>query len=218
MLFKIFLLLGFLASAFIFFQLVKDDIKLVSLRIKEETILDMFFLISIGSVVGARFVYLVSHFDQFGANPLTILLVTYFPGLSWNGALLGGTLFLWRFLKGRNILKMRIFDLATLSLFPILLMSYLGSLKLVEFFIFAAVVAVMVIYYNNPRRFGIRLNFPGAFFMIFVVTFSLVHLALDFATGDRVLVKLLTVEQFLSIGIFVIGLFFLLRGLMKDYV
>lgn len=216
MLFKAFLLIGFLASAFTFFRLVKEDIKLVSLRVKEETILDMFFLISLGSLVGARFLYLATHFGQFGLNPLKILLITYFPGYSWSGALVGGILFLWRFLKGKNMVSWRIFDLATLSVFPMLLLSFAGNLKFIEFSIFAVVALSFIILYNNPRRFPPRLNFPGVFFTAFLAIFSLVHLALDFARGDKTLVKLLTVEQILGIIVFVFGLFFFIRGIIKE--
>ena len=110
----------------------------------------------------------------------------------------------------------RIFDLVTLSIFPSLLLGLVGSLKFVEFAIFTVVALGFTILYNNPRRFPLRLNFPGVFFTTFLAIFSLVHLALDFARGDKVLVKLLTIEQTLSIAIFVFGLFFFMRGIIKE--
>lgn len=219
MLFKILLLAGFLTSVFTFFKLVRDDIKLVSLSIQDAAIFDMFFLTSLGAVLGARLIYYIEHFSQFGANPLKFFLITYFPGLSWSGAILGGSFFLWWFLKKKNILRIRIFDLAVLSALPIILLGLLGSLALWQFLVFTILTIVFFAYYGNPRRFLLRLNFPGIFFLVFLMVSSLLNLVVNFAIGHPFLINLLTLEQILNLAILLVAIYsFLRKAIGREYI
>lgn len=175
----------------------------------------MFFLTSLSGLIGARFLYVITHFSDFGVNPFRLFLFTHFPGLSFWGAVLGGTMLLFWFLKKKTMLRARIFDLAILSFLPAVILGYLGDKQFLLALLFIAVFILLVRIYRAPSTWTI--NFPGVFFLIFLIVFSISQFVLDFAKDDRTLVKLVSVEQIISIVVFLFTLYFLARGLRQGH-
>lgn len=221
---KLFLLLGFLSSLFLFFKLTKDDIKLVSLRVREETIFNIFFASTVGAILGARVFYVATHFEKFGLSPLKWFLFTHFPGLSFLGAILGLEISLWWILKKTNLSIARIFDLATLSFGPVIILGFLGSRLFIEAAIFLFLQLILFKIYRWAAIFSLpgtrqvwRLNSSGLIFLIFLLFFSFFWFLLDFIRkNDKILVNLLTIEQLVSLLIFFIALWFFLKRVKKQ--
>lgn len=217
MLSKLILLFGFLASLFLFFKLVRDDIKLISLRIREEAIFDIFLLVSFGALLGARVFYVVFHFEKFGLSFLKWFLFTHFPGLSFFGGILGAGISLWWILKKRNLLRARLFDLAVLSSGPAIILGLLSVGRLIEAIIFLFLSIGLFRIFYSAVIFSRRLNSPGLISLIFLSVFSLSFFTLDFTRGnDKILMKALTLEQLSSLIIFILAFGFFIRGVKKQ--
>lgn len=196
MFFIIFATIGFIISAFLFFRMARDDIKLLSLRLSDETIFDIFFLTSLAAVLGARLVYVAAHFPDFENNPFKMIVFTHFPGLSFIGGIIGGFIFLTWFLKRKNIFNVRILDLAALSSLPFIILGFLGKQNFLWFGIFI-VLAILLFRIYKMRRVTI-LSFLAVSSIFQVVS-----------------TRLLTLEQAVSIIILLFVVFFFVRGLKK---
>lgn len=207
---KILYIASLLGGLFIFYKLVKDDIKLISLKITENTIFDIFLFTTLFSIVGGRLMYVISHPGAFALTPLNFILIPYYPGFSLVGAvaLAFGSLFL--LLKKKRIMKLRIFDLATLSMLPIFIIGFLGKL---EAFVFIILSAFLISIYRNPIAFS-RLNFQGAILAIFLLVYSFVEF-LSILIRTR---ELLTPELILAIIIFIFASFLITRGFVRGYI
>lgn len=224
MLFKLLFTIGFIASLFTFFKLAKDDIKLISLRISEHQIFDIFFLTSIAALLGARLLYVVTHFWQFEVNIFKLVLFTHFPGLSLTGGVLVALGFLWWYLQKKNFLKARIFDLATLASLPVIVLGFLGNYQFYQALLFILLSVILVRIYYKARPFDKHLNFTGVITLIFVIVLSVSGFVFNFAKGDGVLLKLflkedkfllLTIEQVINIIIFILTTALFIRGLNR---
>lgn len=204
MLFRALLIVGFTSSAFLFFRITREDIKLLSLRLRDEIIFDIFFLTTLSVLIGARIVYVAAHFGEFEGNPFKIILFTHFPGLSLIGGILGGVIFLRWFLKGKNILNARLFDSMVLSSLPLLVVGFLGK----QNFLVAGIFIILAIFLFRIYRTPLfpRLNFPGAISLSFLSVSSIVAF---------ISTRLLTSEQVISIIVLIFTLFFFTRGLRK---
>lgn len=200
MLFRALLIVGFIASAFLFFRMTREDIKLLSLRLRDETIFDIFFLTSLAVLVGARIVYVASHFGDFGINLLKILVFTHFPGFSLMGGFLGGFIFLRWFLKRKNILRARIFDLIALSALPLIILGFLGAKLLWEATIFFVLLLFLFRVYKT--RFLEKLNFQGLPSLALLIVVAMV----SFRT------TLLTAEQIISIIVLLFAVTLFIKG------
>ena len=77
----VFLVLGFLAGAFVLWK----NIKLTSY--KEEEIFDSLFIGILGALLGGRLLYVILNFEKFGFDILRFILINGYPGLSMFGAL-----------------------------------------------------------------------------------------------------------------------------------
>ncbi len=226
MFFKPLFIFGFLASLFLFFRLIKDDIKLISLRITEETIYNIFFVSTFGAILGARIFYVAIHFEKFGISPFKWFLFTHFSGLSFFGAVLGVGIFLWWILGKTKLLRARIFDLATLSSGPVIILGFLGLGRFMEAAIFLFLQAFLFRIYYSAVTFSLpgtrqawRLNSSGLIFLIFLLFFSLSWFVLDFIReNDKILMNLLTIEQLASLSVFTIALWFFLKRAKKQKV
>lgn len=225
MLFKFSFLLGFIFSLFIFFKLTRDDIKLISLKLTDHAIFDMFFATSIASLVGARALFVISNFSNFSWEPLKIILFTHYSGLSFLGAVVGGVIFLFLYLRKKHILKARIFDIAALSCLPVIILGYLGSYHLFQALFFLIFAVFLIKAYSRVPAWRM-FNFTGGIaltFLIFVCLFTFITLvAALFAKESGSLVKLLTAQNILSIVIpvilLIVSIVLFVRGVKRGYI
>ncbi|MBI2612130.1 prolipoprotein diacylglyceryl transferase [Candidatus Gottesmanbacteria bacterium] len=106
--FGLFLALGFILSSFVVFYFGREDLK-------EEEYMDAFVYSSLMALFGARLMYVLTHFADFGGNILRYIVVREEPGLSLFGGLLGGTIFLWYYTKRRKIEFIRLADIFSVA-------------------------------------------------------------------------------------------------------
>lgn len=211
MLDSILLAIGWLSSLYIFYKLVRDDVKLISLKLTESVIFDMFLSTFLVSILGGRAIFVISNLSSFPISPLNFILIPYHPGLSVTGTVSAGLIFLLVFLKRKHILKIRIFDLAALSALPIFVLGFLGKLHLIEMLVFAILSFFLVRSYKDPMAFP-RINFQGSILSIFLAVYSLV-IFVGFVPK-----KLLTLDSLLAIITFTFAIYLLGRGLIKGYI
>lgn len=198
--FKLLFPIGFILSLFVFFKTMREDIKLISLRLREETIFDMFFQTAIGALIGARFLFVATHIAHFGLNPLKLILFTHFPGLSPMGGVLGGTVSLIWFLRRQGFPLWRVLDLAALSAMPIVILGFFGNLRYIEGTVLTAFGSLLFFFYQKPTKLPARLHFEGVYFVTFLLFFSVSDFLLDFGGGNaRIL---------LDGSVFLVALFF----------
>lgn len=117
----VFLVLAFLAAAFVFWK----NLKLTSY--KEEEIFDGLFISILGGLFGARLVYVLLNFDQFGFSILRFLLINGYPGLSIFGALVGSFITMVIFARPRKISVLDLAEYIVSPLFLALSISKVGS-------------------------------------------------------------------------------------------
>jgi phosphatidylglycerol:prolipoprotein diacylglycerol transferase len=102
--FGVFLLLSFLLGFFVIWRIIR------LYDIDQEKIIDLSLLIFIGSIIGARIFFVLTHLPQFN-SVLSILDILRSPGLSFWGGLVGGIIAL---IFGSRRLKLRIWQAADL--------------------------------------------------------------------------------------------------------
>lgn len=106
--FGFFLALSFLFSTFIVWKYAREELK-------EEEYLDAYLYTSIAALVSSRFIYIILHFNDFGANILKYIVVRETPGLSLLGGLLGGFVFLFWYSKKSKENFLKLLDLFSLA-------------------------------------------------------------------------------------------------------
>lgn len=214
---KLALSVGIILALYIFSRLIRDDIKLIPLKLNEEKIFDMFFVTLFGILIGARVLYILSHVRDFGINPLKMILLIHFPGLSFIGGVMGGTLALYLLLRHLGSTNLRVFDLATLAFLPAVFLSFASQIKLYPIQVVVLVVLsfLLIKIYRTPLSFR-RFNFQGMMFLSFILACSFLSLVTSFAKGDNSLIKLVNIEQISAILTFIISLYFLVVKIIKS--
>ncbi|KXK10572.1 MAG: Prolipoprotein diacylglyceryl transferase [Microgenomates bacterium OLB23] len=117
----VFLVLAFLAAAFALWR----NIKLTSH--KEEEIFDGLFVTILGAFLGARVVHVLLNFEKFGFDIMKFILVNGYPGLSLFGALLGGFITLFLFMRSRKVSVVELSEYVVPPLFLALTIAKVGS-------------------------------------------------------------------------------------------
>lgn len=119
--FGIFLVLAFFWSTYLLWKLVQLT------PYREEDVFDTMFMSLFVGLVVSRIVYVVGHFGDFGLQPLRILLVNGYPGMSLHG-LLVGFLGMFAFVARRKKMKAReMLDYLSPALLTGLAVGSLGS-------------------------------------------------------------------------------------------
>lgn len=119
--FGLFLLLSFLVGFFVVWRIVR------LYEIDSEKIVDLSLLIFIGSIIGARTFFILTHWPQFN-NFLRIIDLLRYPGLSFWGGFIGGVLMLLVFAKRLKLRVWQAADLITVGLFIALSLGSIGCL------------------------------------------------------------------------------------------
>lgn len=119
--FGIFLVLAFFWGSFLLWR----NIRLTAY--KEDDMFDGLFLSLIGALFFGRLVYVALNFGDFGFNFLKFLLINGYPGLSLYGALLGGAVTLFFYLRSKKVEFLSVVDGWVSPLLVALAVGKLGS-------------------------------------------------------------------------------------------
>lgn len=95
--FGLFLALGFLLGSFVIWRKAKDE------AFEEEKIFDAIIIVTIAGLIGARLEFIFTHWSEFGFSLIKWLWLTRYAGLGFFGALAGGSIGLWWFVKSGRI-------------------------------------------------------------------------------------------------------------------
>lgn len=110
------ILFWFLCFLFSLFLFSKDDFVLFRRNVTSEKMFNLAFLTGFIVLLFARFFYVAFHFDNAFFNPLAFLLFPYFPGLHVPAGVAVGCLFLYLYIRRKNMPTGRVFDIFLLSL------------------------------------------------------------------------------------------------------
>lgn len=83
--------------------------------------LDVYLGVILGSILGARLIYVLFNIDRFASEPLNIPRLWY-GELAWQGAFIGGGIALWGMCRWRKVPSLYFMDTLTLVL-PIMVMT-----------------------------------------------------------------------------------------------
>ena len=78
-----FIVLGVIISVFLVWRESR------SLHYPEESVFDLFFLVSLSTLTVSRLLFVILHFDLFGLHVIRWIAITIFPGLSFVGGIIG---------------------------------------------------------------------------------------------------------------------------------
>lgn len=118
--FGFFLSIAFFLSTFVIWKYGKEELM-------EEEYLNAFLYTSLVSLVSARLIYILLHFEDFGLNILRYVVVRETPGLSLLGGFLGGFLYLWWYVKKKKYEFLHLLDLFSLSGIITLIFAKIGE-------------------------------------------------------------------------------------------
>ncbi len=119
--FGFFLLMAVLAAAYFIWRIIRVY------DFDEEKIIDLVLLTFLGGIVGARIYFWIFHQTELN-DPLKIIMVNRYPGLSFWGALLGGIIFLRVFSRRFKLNFWQVSDYAVVGLFIGISISSIGCL------------------------------------------------------------------------------------------
>lgn len=117
------LALAFFLSLFFAYRATKDNID-----ITVESLFDMIFITAFGALIGARIAYIIFNPQEFNNGILAYFLIREKPGLSYIGAILGGSFMFWLKVKTSSIDLSSLTDDLTGTLAMVLFFGHLGAL------------------------------------------------------------------------------------------
>lgn len=125
--FGFFAALAFLFLSFLLWKFSQEELLYGKSPIAEETIFDALFVFVLGTLVGARLIFVFSHFDQFGYDLLKWLLVREISGFSFLGGFMMGALSLLVFSLKKKLNVSAVFDLFSFGVTAVLPLVFLGA-------------------------------------------------------------------------------------------
>jgi hypothetical protein len=128
--FIIVLLVCFIVFLYVLYILAKDDFVINRKNISLENIFNMAFLTAFFALFFARLFYVLINPKPVFFTILGFFLFPYFPGLSIIGAALGSLVFLFPYLKNKNLPIGKTFDIFALGFLSALPIGYLGLIIL----------------------------------------------------------------------------------------
>lgn len=114
------LAIGFVVAAFIFWREARIR------GMNEEKAIDVFILTTIICAIGARVGYVISNFSFFSADPGKIFLILKYPGLTIEGAALGGLLAVILVSFAESLSMWEVFDVIAISFLSASVLAFFG--------------------------------------------------------------------------------------------
>jgi phosphatidylglycerol---prolipoprotein diacylglyceryl transferase len=222
---------GFLIATFFLMKLAKSEkIK----NITEDNTIDLMIYIILGGILGARLAHILIEFNYYFANPLEIVMLWH-GGMAFIGGLLGAVLAIYIFSKKY---KIKFYEIADFMVIPFAFFLCLGRIANFinsEFFGRPTNVPWCVYFQNavgcrHPSQiyeaaknfliFGVLLVLyihkdkkrlkDGFIFWMFVTLYGLLRFVTNFFREDTLYFRL-SIGQWMSLIMFVAGLFVLIR-------
>lgn len=194
----VFYLIGFAAALFISWRIAKEEVY------PERFFFDSLFFIFFSSLIGARFMYVFTHFEEFGLSIVKWILFIGYPGLYASGALIGGGIALWVLSERKNPIPfLDLIDITTKGILGFIAFSSIGSvlfessernISIYRFGIFILVFLSLFIYKTIGFRRGKKLG-AGSFSMIFWFVFLTALFILEFFKSNREIFIIFTENQ-----------------------
>lgn len=221
--FGFFLALAFLVAVFISWRLAH------LYDLNEEKILDLAILTFFGGILGARIFFVGTNWELFGTFYKAILLNRY-PGLSFWGGLVGGSLTLYFFARRTKFNFWQIADFAGVSLLIGIVLGDLGcflggcaygvtsNLPLAfpvvgvmgKRFPVSVLESMILLFAFFPLfRAAVRFHFAGKIAAFSLITLGIVKFLTEFWRGDNKILPFLagiSLGHFFSTGVLILGI------------
>lgn len=214
--------LAFLFSTFIIWKNAKESLA-------EEEYLDAYLYTGIVSLISARIIYIVLHFNDFGLNFLKYIVVRETPGLSLLGGLLGGLIYLFWYAKKHQQHFWKMLDLFAVAGSFALILAKIGEqlggasfgretnfplgvkivgsvgrhhpVELYEAFVFTVLTIILMVIYRKAKR---NIYPAGLVSSLFGLSLSANIFLLEFLKEYPVYLYGLSTRQFAALIIFAV--------------
>ena len=194
-------------------------------KVNPDIIFNLFFIIFISGIIGARILYVIENITYYLRNPLEIIMLQL-GGLSWFGGLLLGFFSGSAYLKKKRLSIYRILDLISpfvalgqaigrvgcllngccfgeVSKFGIYFQA--NKLMLIPTQIYSSLVLIFI--FIILRFLQERPHKEGEIFFAYLIFYSIKRFFIEFCRADNEIILLgLTLFQLMSIAIFCIAL------------
>lgn len=180
-----FSVLGYFFGSFLIWKKAKEE------NFEEEKIMDAIILVGLSSLVTSRLWFVLSHWQKLNSSINSLFDFIGKPGMSWFGALLGGTIILKLISKQNKWDFFRVADFSTYGLNLALVLISFGLFLDGNGFIWESITLLLffrLLYYfdRNYRTYNWYKNkrgeaAPGFLFIMFLVFLSILKIAVAFA-------------------------------------
>ena len=164
------------------YYISRDDFVILRKDISIDKILTLAFLTGFVSLFFSRLLFAIYHPESQIIDPLGFFAITYFPGLSLSGGILGATLFVYFYAKLNKLPIGKMLDLIMFSFIAVLPFSFLmffifnfGKTDIVFNSLFLSTFVISLIFIKILYRFCEKGEIrDGSFSLIFLSVFSLI--------------------------------------------
>lgn len=200
------------------YHLANDDFVLTKKNIELEEIFNTSIIISIVSLVFARFFYVIFYPKAVFMSVLGFILFPYFPGLSLVGGFIGGSVILYFYGKYKKFPMGRVFDFFSLSFMFILPVGFIGYFLLsgeftigglIKLILFTAALVVANIYLY-PKASALEIK-DGTISILFLIFFSVILLLTNAIDNTGISNFINHYENFLLIIMLIFGFILLVK-------
>ena len=176
------LLISFFVFLYNLYYISHEDFVIVRKDISIDKILSMAFLTGLVTLLFSRFFYAIFNPSPQVVNLLGFFAITYFPGLSLSGGILGGSIFIYFYSKFNKLPIGKMLDLITYSFIGVLPVSFLlffilnfGKTDMVFNVFFISIFLLSIIFIKLIYRFSEKGEIKdGSFSLIFLSVFNLI--------------------------------------------
>ncbi|MBI4130350.1 prolipoprotein diacylglyceryl transferase [Candidatus Roizmanbacteria bacterium] len=179
----------------------------------ERVVFDTSIVTFLGGVIGARLIYIGTHFEEFGLRPLSWIVFTLFPGFSLFGGLAAACV-VFALLMGRQkeIPLWELFDRYVVAFLAGSLIVYTATIMPnyhpIGWYKTVVLASLIILYWRLKSRVSLS---PGTSGLILLLLFSLSMFFIDFLTVFHVYYGRLGDEQWGSITLSIVLLFIWVR-------
>ncbi|MBL7158887.1 prolipoprotein diacylglyceryl transferase [Candidatus Microgenomates bacterium] len=118
---------AFLLACFLIWKFSHEELLFSKTPIEDETLFDAVFIFILASFFGARLIFIFSHFQNFGFNFLSWILVRQASGFYFLGGFIVGCVFLFIFSLRKKLDFWKMADLFSLGITAVLPLCFIGA-------------------------------------------------------------------------------------------
>ncbi len=223
----LFYIIGFIIAYFFIVYLFKEK----GVKLTKDDVLDYLIYLAVGLLVGGRIGYVISHFNLYVDNLLSIFYI-WKGGMAFHGGLIGSVLAGWLFSRKK---KIDFYKLADVTMIPLALVLALGRIgnfingelygrvtnvwwavkfNSVEGFrhpsqiyeSFKNLLIFFILFFNRKRK-----HRDGFIFWLFIMLYGLFRFIVEFYREFSYYFFGLSFTQILSMIMFLVGLYFVYK-------